>query len=196
MREKFNEIWKSIKRENKEEVLKYLERSDYFNAPASTKYHSSYEGGLLKHSIKVYEKLKELSERNNLKFESEDSIAIISLLHDICKTNYYKVEYRNAKDNNGNWVKTPYYSVEDKMPLGIHGDKSVMLIQALGFKLSKEEMYCIRYHMGAYEGKEIYASLGNAKKRYSNILWVHLADELASIEEEREDEKTNNMLKV
>lgn len=196
MREKFNEIWKSIKRENKEEVLKYLERSDYFNAPASTKYHSSYEGGLLKHSIKVYEKLKELSERNNLKFEREDSIAIISLLHDICKTNYYKVEYRNAKDNNGNWIKVPYYSVEDKMPLGIHGDKSVMLIQALGLRLTKEEMYCIRYHMGAYECKEIYASLGNAKKRYENILWVHLADELASIEEEREDEKTNNMLKV
>jgi hypothetical protein len=184
-REKFYELWDRIKREGKENVLEYLEKSDYFLAPASTQYHSSYEGGLLAHSLNVTYKLYELSEKNDLKWEKEDSIIIIGLLHDICKTHFYSVEYKNVKDKDNNWIKVPYYKVDDKMPLGVHGDKSVMLLQRLGLEMSNEEMYCIRYHMGAYEGESVYSSLGRAKKKYSNILWVHLSDELASIEEEK-----------
>lgn len=183
-KEKFYELWNSIERKGKENVLKYLEKSDYFKAPASTMYHNAFEGGLLEHSLNVTYRLKELSDNNKLEWENKDSIVIIGLLHDICKTNFYSTEYRNAKDESGNWVKVPYYKVEDKMPLGIHGDKSVMLLQKLGLELTTEEMYCIRYHMGAYEGEQVYNSLGKAKRKYRNILYVHLADELASIEEE------------
>ena len=184
-RERFNSLWSTITREGKDNVLEYLEKSDYFKAPASTQYHSNHEEGLLEHSLNVVYMLQELSDRNALEWCDKDSIVIIGLLHDICKTNYYNVEYRNAKNENGEWVKVPYYKVEDKMPLGVHGDKSVMMFQHLGIKLTKEEMYCIRYHMGAYEGKEVYGSLSNAKKKYENILWVCLADELATIKEEK-----------
>ena len=184
-KEKFKKLWGMIgTREGKDSVLEYLEKSDYFRCPASSKFHCAYEGGLLEHSIRVAEKLIELSGKNGIVWEDLCSPIVIGLLHDICKTHFYKVEYRNAKDESGKWVQVPYYSVEDRMPIGIHGDKSVMLIQQLGMKLTSEELYCIRYHMGAYEGKEVLTSLGLAKKKYPNILWVCLADEMASLEEE------------
>lgn len=188
MIDKFYDIWNNkIKRDGKEKVLEYIQRSDYFKAPASTMFHSNIEGGLLYHSIKVCEKLENLVRSNSsVVFEREDSIYIIGLLHDICKTYYYDVDYRNVKNEKGVWEKKPYYKVKDLMPVGVHGDKSVMLLLKLGLELTTEEIYCIRYHMGAYEGKEVYNSLGEAKHKCPNILWVHLADELASIEEDKE----------
>lgn len=184
-KERFKQLWGMIGgREGKGKVLEYLEKSDYFSCPASSKFHCSYSGGLLEHSIRVAEKLIEISKDNGIEWEDLGSPIVIGLLHDICKTHFYKVEYKNAKDENGKWIQVPYYSVDDRMPIGIHGDKSVMLIQQLGMKLTSEELYCIRYHMGAYEGKEVLTSLSLAKKKYPNILWVCLADELCSLEEE------------
>lgn len=182
---RFKEYYDKIKRNGKEKVLEYLKRSDYFKAPASTIYHSSIEGGLVYHSIKVVEYLEKLVKNNNLVFEKEDSIYVIGLLHDICKTYYYDVEYRNTKNEQGEWIKKPYYKVKDLMPVGVHGDKSVMLLLKLGLELTTEEIYCIRYHIGAYESKEVLSSLGEAKHRCNNILWVQLADELATLEEDK-----------
>ena len=184
-KENFYDLWEKIgERKGKEKVLEYLEKSDYFKCPASSKFHCAYENGLLEHSIRVAEKLIKLTKNNSIKWENENSPIVIGLLHDICKTQFYKIEYRNVKDENGKWKQTPYYAIEDKMPIGVHGDKSVMLIQKLGMELTNEELYCIRYHMGAYEGKEVFNSLGMAKKKYPNISWVCLADEICSLEEE------------
>lgn len=186
IRERFEEYFSKIKRVGKDKILEYLNKSDYFKAPASTIYHSSMEGGLVYHSIKVVECLEKLVKNNNLVFEREDSIYVIGLLHDICKTYFYEVDYRNVKNEQGIWEKRPYYKVKDLMPVGVHGDKSVMLLLKLGLELTTEEIYCIRYHMGAYESKEVMNSLGEAKHRCNNILWVQLADELATLEEDKE----------
>lgn len=185
-KEKFYELWNSFERLGQNELLNYLENHDYFTCPASTQFHSSYPGGLLHHSLKVYEKLLELTEKNNLVWESEASIIIISLLHDICKTRFYVKDYRNVKDETGKWIKKEIYKINDLDPIGVHGDKSVMILYKLGFMLTEEEIYCIRYHMGAYESKECISSLSNAIRKYPNILYVQLADILATIEEEIE----------
>lgn len=185
-KEEFYKLWNSIERKNKDKLLDVLENhSDYFTAPASTQYHSSYKGGLLHHSINVYKKLKMLIENNKLWFIDKDSPIVIALLHDLCKINCYKVEYRNTKDENGKWVQKPYYKFEDGCGLGVHGDRSVMLAQMFGFPLSAEEIACIRFHMGAYESREVIPSLGVAKRKYDNVIWVCLADELATLQEER-----------
>lgn len=175
MKERYLELLRTIKREGIEELIKYLETSDFFTAPASTKFHGDYEGGLLEHSLKVYdilcEKLKNPGVEINV---SEDTIKIVALLHDICKTNFYKIDYRNAKNALGVWEKVPYYTIEDTIPYG-HGEKSVMMITEY-IKLTGEEKYAIRWHMGFSEPKEVYNSLGLAIKKYPLVLLVHEAD--------------------
>lgn len=182
--QEFYSLWNQIDLLKKEKVLEYLKGSDYFIAPSSTRFHSSFEGGLLVHSLNVVYYLLYLTDKLQLKWERPESPIIIGLLHDLCKTNFYNVEYKNAKNEKGELIKVPYYTIKDLNPIGVHGDKSVMLIQKLGFKLTDEELYCIRFHMGAYEGKEVFSSLGEAKKKYPNILYTCLADELATIWED------------
>ena len=93
MKEEFLELLKEVKREGIEELIKFLETSDFFKAPASTRYHGNYEGGLVEHSLKVYEILKHKVQNCIMPINiSEESIKIIALLHDICKTNFYKVD--------------------------------------------------------------------------------------------------------
>ena len=172
----------NIKRDGIEKLIEWLiNKSDYLTAPASTKFHSSYEGGLADHSYNVALKLENLNEKNNLGM-SQDTIYIIGLLHDICKCNSYKVEYRNAKNEQGVWEKVPFYQYEDNFPVGVHGDKSVMIIQSF-IKLTREETYCIRYHMGAFEGEKVIPQLSSAIKKCPNILWTHMADNLATLDE-------------
>ena len=105
---------------------------------------------------------------------SEDTIKIVALLHDICKVNFYKVEYRNAKNELGVWEKVPYYTVEDTIPYG-HGEKSVMMITEY-MKLTVEEKYAIRWHMGLSEPKELYGTIGNAFTKYPLALMLFEAD--------------------
>jgi len=171
MKEEFIKILKETNREGMEKLIEFLEHSDFFIAPASTRFHGSIEGGLMQHSMKVYEILKE-------KAGDSDSVRIIALLHDICKTNFYKVDYRNAKNELGVWEKVPYYTIEDTIPYG-HGEKSVMMLSEF-IKLTPEERYAIRWHMGFTEPKELYSTIGAAYKKYPIALLMHEADLEAS----------------
>ena len=153
-KEKFIEIYNAnITREGADKLLEYLlsPTSDFFTAPASARFHSSYEGGLVEHSINVYECLRSYLESPRVKesfgFEySDESIAIVSLLHDLCKVNVYKKGFRNVKDERGVWQRVDTFEYDDRLPYG-HGEKSVYIISGY-MKLTREEAFAIRYHMG------------------------------------------------
>lgn len=153
-RDRFIEIFKTkIKREGADKLLEFImsPSSDFFTAPASARYHSAYEGGLCDHSLNVYDCLCAYLDRPVAKEKyglnySEESIAIVSLLHDLCKMNVYKISYRNAKNEQGQWEKVPYFEYDDTLPYG-HGEKSVYMITPF-MKLTREEAFAIRYHMG------------------------------------------------
>ncbi len=175
MKEEFINLLRSTNREGIEEVIQFLERTDFYKAPASTRFHGSYEGGLLEHSMKVYEILKHKVKNCFVDMNvGDDTLIIIALLHDVCKVNFYKVDYRNAKNERGEWEKVPYYTVDDTIPYG-HGEKSVMMLTEY-MKLTVEEKYCIRWHMGFTEPKESYNTLGQAFKKYPLALLLHEAD--------------------
>ncbi|MCH5193863.1 MAG: HD domain-containing protein [Oscillospiraceae bacterium] len=154
LKEEFLDIYKTnITREGADKLLEYLlsNQSDFFTAPASTKFHGAYEGGLLEHSLNVYHCLKDYLSRERAKSVynmnySEETIAVTALLHDICKVNFYKVGTKNVKNENGKWEPVPYYYVDDQLPYG-HGEKSVYIITGF-MRLSREEAFAIRYHMG------------------------------------------------
>ena len=171
VRDKFIEIFKSkIKREGADKLLEFIcsPSSDFFTAPASARYHSAYEGGLCEHSINVYECLVDYLNRDVAREKyglnySEESIAIVALLHDLCKMNIYKVSYRNAKNEQGVWEKVPYYEFDDMRPYG-HGEKSVYMISPF-MKLSREEAFAIRYHMG-FSNTENQMATNNVSKAF------------------------------
>ena len=180
-KEKFIEIFKSkIKREGADNLLDFLmsENCDFFTAPASTRFHLSCEGGLLTHSLNVYECLKEYVERPYAKEKfgldfSEESVAIVSLLHDLCKVNCYKKGFRNVKDDEGKWIKVPTYEFEDTLPYG-HGEKSVYIITGF-MKLTREEAFAIRYHMG-FSGSEEPRNVGAAFEMFPLAFALSTAD--------------------
>jgi len=175
MKEQFLELLSSIQREGIDDLIKFIESTDFFKAPASTRFHGDFEGGLLQHSMKVYEILKEKLKNAPVQMNiSEDTIKIVALLHDICKVNFYKVDYRNAKNELGVWEKVPYYTVDDTIPYG-HGEKSVMMITEY-MKLTVEEKYAIRWHMGLSEPKELYGTLAIAFGKYPLALMLFEAD--------------------
>ena len=131
-KEQFLDIYKkNITRDGADKLLDFLEnKSDFFTAPASTRFHGAYEGGLLRHSLNVYECLVQYLARERVKDTyklnvSDETAAIVALLHDVCKVNFYTVSYRNSKnEQTGQWEKVPYYSINDTLPYG-HGEKSV-----------------------------------------------------------------------
>ncbi len=175
MKNEFIKLLKSINRPGIDGLLEFIEKTDFYKAPASTKYHGAYEGGLLEHSMKVYEILKDKVKNAPIDINtSEETLIIVALLHDICKVNFYKVDYRNAKNQFGEWEKVPYYTVEDTIPYG-HGEKSVMMLTEY-IKLTSEEKYSIRWHMGFTEPKESYGTLGQAFKKYPLALLLHESD--------------------
>ncbi len=153
-RDRFIGIFKSkIKREGADKLLDFImsPSSDFFTAPASARYHSAYEGGLCEHSLNVYDCLCAYLDRDVAREKyglnySDETIAIVSLLHDLCKMNVYKVSYRNVKNEQGTWEKVPYFEFDDTLPYG-HGEKSVYMITPF-MKLTREEAFAIRYHMG------------------------------------------------
>lgn len=156
-KEEFIKIYnEKIKREGADKLLDWLLKSDFTTCPASTKFHSNCPGGLVEHTVKVYKRFirnleKEYGENWNETI-SEESAAIIGLLHDVCKVGYYKQEMRNVKED-GVWVQKPYYAVDDKLPYG-HGEKSVYII--CGFmKLTREEAMAINWHMGGYDTRVV-----------------------------------------
>lgn len=174
------------KREGMENLVKWLElETDFFDAPASTRFHGSYFGGLIEHSLNVYDVLCDMSEAK-LQYGFNDldknSIAICTLLHDVCKTNFYKESTRNVKNElTGQWEKKPYYEVDDNNFYG-HGECSVMLIEK-HIKLTDEERYAIRWHMGGFDDcvKAGNAnSLSKAFEKYPLALALHIADMIAT----------------
>ena len=185
MKDRFIEIYKNnIHREGSEKLLEYLlsSSSDFFSAPASTKYHGSYEGGLLEHSLNVYDCLKDFLSRERCKElykmnYSEETIAIAALLHDLCKVNFYQIDYRNAKNEQGIWEKVPYYTIDDQLPYG-HGEKSVYIITGF-MRLSREEAFAIRYHMG-FSGIEDKNTIGRAFEQFPLAFALSVADMEAS----------------
>ena len=175
---KFKGLAGKIQRPGIDRLMEMLDKSDFYTAPASTKFHGAYEGGLVEHSLHVYERLA--SKKNDDPFWKEklekvddESILISGLLHDLCKTYFYVTEMRNKKVD-GQWVQVPFYTVDDKIPYG-HGEKSVMMITEY-IKLTPEEKYAIRWHMGFSEPKEVYGTLGQAFKKYPLALLLHEAD--------------------
>ena len=175
MKEEFIKLLRETNRDGIENLLNFLEKSDFYTAPASTRFHGCEESGLVKHSLKVYEILEQKVKKCCIEMQvPEDTVRIVALLHDICKTNYYAVDYRNAKNALGVWEKVPYYKVEDTIPYG-HGEKSVMMISEY-IKLTSEEKYAIRWHMGYTEPKELYNTIGIAYAKYPLALLTHEAD--------------------
>ncbi len=179
--EEFIKIYtENIKRDGADKLLEYLmsTQSDFFIAPASTRFHGSYEGGLLEHSVNVYYCLKDYLERErvkemyNLEY-SDESIAIVALLHDLCKVNCYVKGTRNVKDKSGVWQQVPTFEYSDDMPYG-HGEKSVYIISGF-MKLSREEAFAIRYHMG-FSGTEPQSNVGSAFEKYPLAFALSTAD--------------------
>ena len=164
-----------------EDLMAYLNDGGFFTAPASTKYHGVYEGGLYDHSRAVTKELENLTECMGLKWQREESPFIVGMFHDLCKCDQYKLVKDVYEENNGSVVYTPYkyhYEHNDKLLLTGHGAKSVMILSQF-FALTEEEMLCIRYHMGPYE-KEDWDGYDLAIKKHSNVLWTCSADMIAS----------------
>ena len=185
LKQEFLDIYKQyVHREGADKLLEYLlsTNSDFFTAPASTRYHGSFEEGLLEHSLNVYDCLKDYLSRERaketykMKF-SDESVAIVALLHDLCKVNFYKTDYRNSKNEKGIWEKVPYYTINDQLPYG-HGEKSVYIITGF-MKLTREEAFAIRYHMG-FSGVEDKNTIGKVFEQFPLAFALCVADMEAS----------------
>lgn len=174
-REEFLSIFQEkIHRNGAENLLKWLETTDFFTAPASTKFHGACEGGLVLHSVNVYHAMRE---RFFEEGDSEESFALCGLLHDLCKANFYKVSTRNVKnDLTGQWERVPYFQIEDQFPYG-HGEKSVWLIERF-IKLKPAEAVAIRWHMGGFDEAARGGSfaISQAYDQYPLAAKLHLAD--------------------
>ena len=197
LKQEFVEKLRSTQREGIENVIKHLERLGFFVAPASTKFHLNVKGGLMQHSWNVCNTALMLREQMiQMKPELEEklpveSVVIASLLHDACKANIYKETLLNRKNEQGIWEKVPGYDVDySALPLG-HGEKSVIMLLALGLKLTRDEMLAIRWHMTAWElpfqSNEAKANLSTAKDQCPLLTIIQTADGLASaiLEEKR-----------
>ena len=192
-KERFVSIFREkIKREGSEDLLNFLlsESSDFFTAPASTRYHGAEAGGLCRHSLNVYDCLCDQLARPRMKnlygiHYSEESIAISALLHDLCKVNFYRVESRNVKKN-GVWQAVPYYTIDDRLPYG-HGEKSVYIISGF-MRLTRDEAFAIRYHMG-FSGPEDNGTIGKALEMFPLAFALCVADMEAAYFIEGKDEE-------
>lgn len=157
--------------------MEYLNKTDFYTAPASTKYHESYDGGLVEHSYKVFKQLQAEVHSYQLNYDgviNPESVAIVGLFHDLCKMGFYKKEMRNTKDESGKWIQVPYYTVDDQFPFG-HGDKSVILLREF-IDLTIDEMLAIRWHMGGFEPKENHSSIGKAYEMCPLAVLLQVAD--------------------
>ncbi len=189
-KQEFLQIYEeNISRQGANELKEYLIKSDFFVAPASSRFHCNYEGGLCEHSVNVYKRLlklvqNEYGEEYERKYSNE-TIAICALLHDVCKIDYYKVDFRNVKEN-GEWVKKPYYAKFELMPYG-HGEKSVYIVNGF-IKLTREEAMAINWHMGGFDARARGGdqSISEAYSIFPLATLLHIADlEATFIDENR-----------
>ena len=169
-----------IRRPGLDDLLSWLtdpKRCDFFTAPASTRYHGAYEGGLCEHSLDVWDYAQKFASACGCEIP-EESLLIASLFHDLCKVNFYGIEYRNQKVD-GEWQKVPVYTVNEKFAYGGHGSKSVFLTERF-MRLEVSEAVAINCHMGYSEGGD---SIRDVSKAYENcpLAWIiHVADEAAT----------------
>ncbi|MFA9380951.1 MAG: hydrolase [Acetanaerobacterium sp.] len=174
-KEQFIDIYnKNITREGAQELLKWMETTDFFTAPASTKYHCACENGLVQHSVSVYGVLME--KHYDEQAGSPESFAICGLLHDLCKAQFYKTSTRNIKNEKGQWEQVPYYAIDDAFPFG-HGEKSVFLIERF-LRLKPVEAIAVRWHMGGFDETARGGGFGvsNTYEKYPLAVKLHLAD--------------------
>ena len=193
---RFESEMAKVKRPGIDKLMDYIRKSDFYTAPASTKFHLSCESGLLQHSLNVLDALRGLLREEQTNEDGtkawfytvagtsvaqvkDESVILIALLHDICKTYFYSTSTRNVKnEKTGKWEKVPFYTVSDLMPLG-HGPKSAMLIKNY-IKLTSEEMYAIWWHMGFTDQHTDTMSLAAAIQKYPIVWALHTADMMAS----------------
>lgn len=174
-KQKFIEAFKTaVTRAGSDELITWMcDKTDFFTAPASSRFHSAYEGGLAEHSLNVYNVM--IEKYNDSK--PDESMAICALLHDLCKAEFYKVSQRNVKNEaTGQWEKVNYYTVEDKFPFG-HGEKSVFLIERF-MRLKVDEAIAIRWHMGGFDDAARGGSfaVSGAFEKYPLAVKLHIAD--------------------
>lgn len=175
-KERFIEICSCIKREGIHDLMEWLEKSDFYTCPASTRFHGNWPGGLLEHSLNVYDELKRLLTIYPEVSVSDESVAIVSLMHDLCKVNFYSSEKRNRKNEEGKWEQYDAYTIKEKMVFGGHGSKSMFIVQNF-IKLTPEEAIAINCHMGSWDGNK---DVGNAYEHYPLAWLTHVADEAAT----------------
>lgn len=191
-KQKFIEYYQAnIHREGADRLLEWLQTTDFFTAPASTRYHCACPAGLVMHSINVYEVMME--KHFDPETDSAESFALCTLLHDVCKAQFYKVSSRNVKnERTGQWEKVPYYVIEDAFPYG-HGEKSVFLIERF-VRLKPAEATAIRWHMGGFDdaARGGNFSISVAYDKYPIAVKLHLADLEATYLREKETSAVNH----
>ena len=191
-KQKFIEYYQAnIHREGADRLLEWLQTTDFFTAPASTRYHCACPAGLVMHSINVYEVMME--KHFDPEADSAESFALCALLHDVCKAQFYKVSSRNVKnERTGQWEKVPYYVIEDAFPYG-HGVKSVFLIERF-VRLKPAEATAIRWHMGGFDdaARGGNFSISVAYDKYPIAVKLHLADLEATYLREKETSAVNH----
>ena len=179
-KEVFLQIYRdNIHREGSDALLDYLEhKSDFFTSPASARFHGSYPGGLCEHSVNVYRCLEAYLERERVRKlygldYSPETVALVSLLHDVCKIGCYRGGTRNVKGPDGKWQSVPTFFYEDNLPYG-HGEKSVYILSGF-LRLTREEAMAIRWHMG-FSGDEDKRLVGQAFQQYPLAFALSVAD--------------------
>lgn len=175
-KERFLDLCSKVKRDGMNELISYLEGSDFFTCPASAKYHGAYEGGLLEHSLNVYDEFERLRKAYPEATVKDDTAIIITLFHDLCKVNLYVAEKRNRKNSAGNWETYDSYGYNEKLHYGGHGSKSVFILSNY-IKPTVEEAVSINCHMGAWDGNK---EVGAAYEQFPAAWMLHVADEAAT----------------
>ena len=191
-KQKFIEYYQAnIHREGADRLLEWLQTTDFFTAPASTRYHCACPSGLVQHSVNVYEVMME--KHFDPETDSAESFALCALLHDVCKAQFYKISTRNVKnEKTGQWEKVPYYTIEDAFPYG-HGEKSVFLIERF-VRLKPAEATAIRWHMGGFDdaARGGNFSISVAYDKYPIAVKLHPADLEATYLREKETSAVNH----
>ena len=175
---------RETRREGIENLIEYLEKSDFFIAPASIKYHGCYEGGLAEHSVNVMDAIVKVDDMLNEKYgvpkESEDSLILVSLLHDICKVNTYFPKTLWRKNDEGKWESYEGYERNPIFEMG-HASKSVFIIQNY-IKLTPQEAQAIYWHMGPYDLSDYSNAneMGNAYTKNTLAFKLNMADMMST----------------
>lgn len=175
-----------ISRDGIEDLMRWLEGTDFFTAPASTRFHGSYEGGLVEHSLAVYKRMVQFADYYDQEAYgterehnwSEETLAIVALFHDFCKIGTYKIELRWRKDAQQRWEQYPTYKKEEDFNFGGHGSKSLYLIQNF-LNLEPQEAVTINCHMGQFDST-VYSNPSPAFEQFPLAWLLHIADEAAT----------------